>query len=397
MTTTVRLAPNQDRRVRGGHCWVFSNELATDVASLPPGGAVTVEDARGRYLGTGYANPNSLIAVRLLTRDPADDIDSVAFYQRRIQAAAALRAAVLPQRRSYRMVAAEADFLPGLIIDRYNTVAAVQIGTLGLEVRKELLRAALEATGLLQGAVLRDQNSARRLEGLPIGEPSVWFGEVPLHSPFEENGVKLLADLRHGQKTGFFFDQADNRAAAFAMARGRVLDVYANTGAWGIGALLHGADEAVAIEINANTCALIAENAAYNGVAARHQVLQGDAWEQMTALRAQHQRFDAVYLDPPAFAKSRKTAGVALRAYRDHNGLAMQLVKPGGLLFTSSCSHHIDEQRFFEEILDAAGRAQRGLRLLRRGGQAPDHPILPAVPETRYLKHFAFVVDGGRP
>ena len=397
MPLTVRLGANQDRRIRAGHCWVFSNELATDVAALPAGGAVIVEDARGRYLGTGYANPNSLIAVRILTRDPADDIDAAAFYQRRIEAAARLRATVMPRRRSHRLVAAEADDLPGLIIDRYEDVAAVVVGTLGLEVRKPLLREALQATGLVSGAILRDQSASRRLEGLPQGEPSLWFGEVPAQVPFQENGVSLLADLRHGQKTGFFFDQAHNRAAAFGMANGRVLDVYANTGAWGIGALLHGASEAVAIEVSAPTCALIAENAQRNGVGDRLTVMCAEAWEAMSRLRAEKARFDAVYFDPPAFAKSRKTAGVALRAYRDHNALAMQLVAPGGLLFTSSCSHHIEEERFWEELMAAADRAHRRLRLIRRGGQAPDHPIHPAIPETRYLKHLAFVVDGERP
>jgi 23S rRNA (cytosine1962-C5)-methyltransferase len=389
----VRLRPGADRRVAGGHCWVFSNELSTPVASLPLGGAVDVLDARGRFLGRGTANPHSLIAVRILSRDPQDDVDSVAFYERRLRAAAAMRARLLPGRRSLRMVSSEGDGLPGLIVDQFEDVIAVQLGTLGMELRRERLEAALRSALGVRGAVLRNESPSRSLEGLPRGSER-WFGEVPERVMLEEGGVRLFADVLGGQKTGFFFDQAENRAFARPRVAGeRVLDVYANTGAWGLGALLHGASRCDFIEINAATAALILDNAALNGVADRANSIAGDARVVMEGLLAQNQRYGAVFLDPPAFAKTRAKAPVALRAYANINALAMRLVAPGGLLFSSSCSYHVQEDRFLEAVMAGARMAGRRLRVVRRGEQAPDHPVDPAVPETRYLKHLVLHLE----
>jgi 23S rRNA (cytosine1962-C5)-methyltransferase len=390
--TAVRLRAGHDRRVLGGHDWVFSNELDADVKGLPMGGKVEVQDGRGRFIGWGYSNPASLITVRILSRDPGDDIDSVEFFTRRLTAAVDYRRRVLPARRSLRLVAAEADLLAGLVIDRYDDVLAVQIGTLGMEVRKPQLQAAVAAVLQPRGAALRGSATMRKLEGLQSEPTTLWFGEVPDRVPFEENGLSLEADVLRGQKTGFFFDQADNRAFAFRCAAAEVLDVYANTGAWGVGALRHGARSATFIEVSAPTCEVLRENAARNGVADQIEVITDDAREAMDQLHRAGRRFDTVYLDPPAFAKSRKSAGVALKAYRDVNQQALRLLRPGGLLFTSSCSHVVEEERFYEAVTDAARRAGRPLRLVRRGGQAPDHPIHPSIPETCYLKHYAFAV-----
>jgi 23S rRNA (cytosine1962-C5)-methyltransferase len=221
-------------------------------------------------------------------------------------------------------------------------------------------------------------------------ERSLWYGEIPEQVQFFEGPVRLAADVSKGQKTGFFFDQAENRAFALRTAgRGRVLDVFSNTGAWGIGALLAGADSATFVEVNAATCALIAEGLRLNGIPAeRGRIMAEDAKVALEGLLAKGERFDAVFLDPPAFAKSRKHAPMALRAYRQYNALSMRLVAPGGLLFTSSCSFHVHEERFLEEVATAAREVGRRVRILRRGEQAPDHPVHPGVPETRYLKHF---------
>ena len=309
-------------RARPGHPWIFSNEIVDPpVASLPSGDAVEVVDTAGHVLGRGYSNPHSLITIRLVTRGDAD-LDSVTLYAERLRAADAMRARVLPGRRSYRLCAGEADGLPGLLVDRYEDVLVAQITTLGMERRKDLLREGLQALGV-RGAVLRSDVGARALEGLPIGESEVWFGDVPSKVAFEENGVRFQADPLSGQKTGFFFDQAENRAFGAPRCRGqRVLDVYAHTGAWALHALVAGATEAVAIDASGPACALIAENAALNGVSDRLRVIESDAREAMERLLATRERFDVVCIDPPAFAKSRKKAGIALGAYKAVNAQA---------------------------------------------------------------------------
>ncbi len=375
-------------RSRPGHPWVFSNEVLTPpIAQLVPGGAVELVDQKGKVLARGYGNPNSLIALRLYC-SPAELPDDPALYVRRLREALELRERVIPGRRSYRLCAGEADFLPGVIIDRYEDVLSVQITTRGMEDRKPLLRAAIEAVIAPKGVVFRGDVPLRAMEGLPL-EKGVWWGEVPGRVPFEENGVRFGADLVEGQKTGFFFDQAENRAwLASRVAGARVLDVYAHLGGWALVSMKHGAAYAATIESSAAANELIRANAADNGVSV--DVLQGDAEAEMNKLPPGS--FDVVCIDPPAFAKNRKSAGVALGAYKRVNQAAARLVKPGGLLVTSSCSHHVLPERFQEAVVHGSRSAGRRLQLVRRGLQAPDHPILPNVPETEYLKHLVFVV-----
>lgn len=375
-------------RSRPGHPWVFSNEvLSPPVAQLPPGAAVEVVDPKGKLLGRGYANPNSLISVRLYCR-AGEFPDDPQLYVRRLRDALELRQRVVPGRKSYRLCAGEADGLPGLIIDRYDNVLSVQITTRGMEDRKPMIEAALREVVAPSGVVFRGDVPLRTMEGLPL-EKGIWWGEVPARVAFEENGVRFEADLVEGQKTGFFFDQAENRAfLASRVAGQRVLDVYAHLGGWALVAKQHGATYAATIESSAAANELIRASAALNGLDI--DVLQGDAEAEMNKLAAGS--FDIVCIDPPAFAKNRKSAGVALGAYKRVNQAAMRLVKPGGLLFTSSCSHHVMPDRFAEAVAHAARSAGRNLQLVRRGGQAPDHPILPNVPETEYLKHLVLAV-----
>jgi 23S rRNA (cytosine1962-C5)-methyltransferase len=379
-------------RSRPGHPWVFANEvLDPPVAALPPGEQVEVVDEKGRVLGRGYCNPQSLITIRIVTRGSAD-LDAPGLYVERLADALALRARVLPGRRSLRVCAGEADGLPGLILDRYEDVVVAQITTLGMERRKHLLEEAVRTVLRPVGAVLRNDVGSRALEGLPQ-DNEVWFGDVPDRVAFDENGVRLLADVREGQKTGFFFDQAENRLfLAGRCAGARMLDVYAHTGAWAIAALRAGAVSATAVDVSAGACALIRANAELNGVSDRLEVVQDDARTALARMNAAGARFDVVCVDPPAFAKSRKKAGVALAAYKSVNADAFRLVAPGGLFFASSCSHHVLAERFEEAVVAGARVAGRRVQLVRRGGQAPDHPILPGVPETEYLKHLVFVV-----
>jgi 23S rRNA (cytosine1962-C5)-methyltransferase len=277
------------------------------------------------------------------------------------------------------------------VIDRHGDVLAVQITTLGMEVRKELLGQAIREVFEPSAAVLRSEGRNRQLEGLD-DERAVWFGAPPEHVDIDEYGVTFRVPLLGGQKTGHFYDQADNRRFAGGLCRGlRVLDVYANGGGWALHALRNGASAAVAVDKSAEACAMMRTNAELNGVAL--DVIEAEGKRTLQDLLQAGQQFGAVVLDPPAFAKTRKAAGSALRGYRDINALGMGLLEPGGLLFTSSCSYHVHEDRFLEALTQAAGDAGRRLRVVRRGEQSPDHAIDPTVPETRYLKSWAFTVD----
>lgn len=387
----VTLRPKHDRRARSGHPWVFSNELEEPAAQLPDGGTVDVLDAKGAFVGRGYANPHSLIAVRLLARRH-DDIDQAGFWVRRLREAVDHRAAVFGDRRDLRVVFGEGDRLPGLVIDRFADVLAVQLTTLGTERRKELLEEAIREVLAPRGAALRSEGPARQKEGLD-DERRVWFGEVPDQVQIEEYGVKLVAAPLDGQKTGHFYDQAQNRAFAGPLCRGmRVLDVYANGAGWALQALAHGATQAVAVDKSESCCERMVLNAELNGFGDKLVPLCDEGKRALQAMLAAGERFDAVMLDPPAFAKNRKSVGAALRGYRDINALGLSLVRPGGWLFTSSCSYHVDEEHFVAEVAAAARQVGRSLRAVRRGEQAADHPVRLEVPETRYLKSWAFHV-----
>lgn len=379
-------------RVRPGHPWIFANDiLDPPVAKLVPGEQVEIVNQDGRHCGHGYANPHSLITVRMLSRTRAD-LDQVGFWVERLKDAAALRARVFPGRTALRVCAGEADHLGGLIIDRYDDVLVVQMTAFGIDCRADLIRAAIEKVFAPRGVVRRDDISVRAHEGLG-GVSHVWWGEVPERAAFEENGVKYAADLVGGQKTGFFFDQAENRAWMAERVRGaRVLDLYAHLGGWALTALTHGASEAVAVDVSAAACAQIVANGERNGVSDRLRVVTADCKDWLREQVEAGARFDAVCVDPPAFAKNRKSAGQALGAYKQVNQLAAQLVVPGGLLFTSSCSHHVPWERFEEAVYTGIRAAGRRYRRVRRGGQAADHPVLPAVPETEYLKHLVLVL-----
>ena len=393
----LTLRPKRDRRVKSGHPWVFSNELEPGFADVDPGAVVDVFDASGAFVGRGMASPNSLIAVRICSRLRKQDLDSPLFFEERLRRALHFRKVVWPDRRDLRLVNAEGDELPGLIIDRYGDTLAVQINTVGMEVRKEALQTALQnvlgpttTDGL--SAVLRNDNRVRTLEGLEQGS-GPWFGDVPEHADIVEHGVTFRVQLLGGQKTGHFYDQADNRAFAGRLCRGRrVLDMYANSGGFALQALVQGAEHAIAVDKSAPNAAISTANAELNGVADRFEAVTAEGNRNLEVRVQQGERYGAVVLDPPAFAKTKKAAGNALRGYERINTLGMMLVEPDGFLITHSCSFHVFEDRFLEMLGRAAKAAGRTLRLVRRGEQAPDHPVLPGVPETRYLKSLALQV-----
>jgi 23S rRNA (cytosine1962-C5)-methyltransferase len=390
----VQLLPKRDRRVRSGHPWVFSNEIDGDVSALPPGGAVDVMDSKGKFLGRGTANPNSLISVRIVSRR-RDDIDNAAFWAWRIREAIELRTAALPGRTSMRLVHAEGDGLPGLVVDRYGDWLAVQLTSLGTETRRDIIRDALMTSAAPTGMVLRSEGRNRQLEGLE-DERGPWVGTPPEHVDIDENGVVFRIPLLGGQKTGHFFDQATNRHHAGALCAGKtVLDMYSNSGAWALHALKQGAKSAIAVDKSTDCAERMVVNAELNGFADQFTAVQGEGRKFLQKLNAQQQQFGAVVLDPPAFAKTKKAANNALRGYTEINALGLGLITPGGFLFTSSCSFHVHEDRFIEAVNAGAAIAGRRLRMVRRGEQASDHPVDPAVPESRYLKCYAFEVRMG--
>ncbi len=378
------LRKNQDRRLRGGHPWNFSNEVEAIEGSLEPGGLVEVTDARGAFLGQAYSNRQSLICARILTRgrEPID----LDFFCRRLERAVEFRNQVAPGVEALRIVHSEADQLPGLVVDRYRDVLSVQILTLGMEVRSDLIRAALERVLQPRGAVRRADSPLRSLEGLPL-EKGVWWGEVPTSVEVEQSGFRIEADLLQGQKTGLFLDQRENRRIVETQAQGRrVLDLFTYQGEWALHAARGGASEVLAVDSSEAALESARRNAERNGLDDRIGYRKGDAFDVLRGLAAAEERFGMVVLDPPALIKSRKHLATGARAYRELNRLAMSLLAEGGLLVTCSCSHLLEDPLFHRVLLEAARSARRPFRVLAWRAEAPDHPQLLAVPETHYLK-----------
>jgi len=386
VATAARLVlrKNQDRRVRGGHPWVFSNEVAQLEGEPANGDLVEIMDFRGAYLGRAYYNRNSLICARLLTRS-RDAIDA-AFFVKRIERALRYRAAVLPGAEALRVVYGEADQLPGLVVDRYGDVLAVQILTLGIERRADLVREALEQVLAPRGAVRLADSPLRALEGLPQSR-EVWWGEVPERIEVEMEGFRVEVDPLRGQKTGLFLDQRLNRRVAEARARDRrVLDLFCYQGEWALHAARGGAREVVAVDSSEPALAAAGRNLARHGFADRVTLRRGDAFDVARELQRGGERFGLVILDPPALIKSRKHLAEGARAYRELNRAAMGLLEEDGVLVTCSCSHHLEDALFHQVLLEAARAARRPFRVLEWRGESPDHPQLLAVPETHYLK-----------
>jgi len=387
----IHLQKGRSRRLRSGHPWIFSNELemSPEAKALPPGGLVTLIDAGGEKLGVATFNPHSLIAARLLDRDAAQTIDA-AFLAARLGKALELRRA-LGIERHCRLVHSEADGLPGLILDRFGDVATLQANTAGMERLTPLLLEALDLVLAPRAVVLKNDSPVRGLEGLEIGH-AVAKGVIDGPVELEENGARFVADLAHGQKTGWFFDQRDNRAFVAALARGRrVLDLYTYAGGFAVQAALAGAAQVTAVDRSAESLALAEQSAALNGVAVA--TVRAEAFAEMERLQAAGERFGVVVADPPAFVKSKKDLAAGAKGYRKMARLAAALVEPGGFLFAASCSHHMPAALFAEEIAHGLSLAGRSGRILRIAGAGPDHPIHPHLPESAYLKAMVLQLD----
>ena len=385
---TILLKKKEDRRIKRGHPWVFSNEVQALPADVVPGELVEVRDFAGGFIGRGYANPRSLITVRILTRT-REEIDA-AFLERRISRARDLRTG-LGFGESFRAVYSEGDGLPGLIVDKYADTLVVQSLTAGIDGMLEMVIAALREAYGPKAIVLRNDVAVRELEGL-AQEKRVVLGDAESLVTIEESGIRYRVDVLEGQKTGFFFDQRENRLALKDLVRGRrTLDCFCYVGAWALAAARYGASEVIGIDSSEKAVALARSNAELNSLSATFET--GDVFDRLRELERRKERFGCIILDPPAFVKSRAKVREALKGYKELNLRAMRILEPSGILVTCSCSHHIDQELFREMLIDAAWSADRQARLLEMRSQARDHPALLAARETQYLKCAILQID----
>ncbi len=370
-------------RILGGHLWIFSNELSESPKKYSPGSFVGVYDRQNNYIGTGYINPSSLISIRLLTRTN-EKIDAD-FFRRRILDAIDYRRRFCEDSKSGRMVFSEGDLLPGLIVDKYNDCIVVQFLTLGINNVGDMILNLLDEIFTPSAIVLRNDGQSRLLEGLTL-EKKIVKGSLDPLPVINEKDIMIEVDPLRGQKTGFFLDQRENRIALSRyISSGKGLDLFCYSGAWGLQLAKKGAD--ITFTDASETALSIAErNAKLNNLEARCRFVKKDVFNFLQDEVEAGSACDFIALDPPAFVKNRTMIKEAVRGYREINSMAMRLIKKGGLLATSSCSHHIDRTLFLEILRDAAKDAGKTARLIEYRYQAKDHPILLSVPETEYLK-----------
>jgi len=368
--------------------WVFSNEVdtaSTPLTALAPGALAQMHSHRGQFLGYAYVNPHALICARIVGRDIDQPLDRALIAQR-LETALALRRRLNPEPYG-RLVFGESDALPGLILDRYGDVVVGQIATAGMEALKADIVAVTRALLNPSTFFWKNDSGARDLEHLPSSAETA-FGEIPDTIDVLESGLCFTAPLARGQKTGWFYDQTANRQRLlrYMWPGVRVLDVCSYVGAWAVMALKHGAVSARCVDVSETALQYAARNAANNGVEV--QTIREDAFDALKALQEQHARFDVVILDPPAFIKRKKDIPQGQAAYRKLNQLALGLLEREGLLVSCSCSYHLAPEDLVQAIRAAARHTDRFVQILEAGGQSPDHPVHPAIPETRYLKAF---------
>ena len=389
----LRLKRGEDKRLRAGHLWIFSNEVdtgATPLTAFRPGQQAQVVGDRGQPLGVAYVNPATLICARLVSRSAGERLDQPLIMQR-LRSALALRERLYATPH-YRWCFGESDLLPGLVLDRFGDVVVGQIATAGMEALRAEVEAAVRAVLAPAALVWKNDSGARDLEQLPHAVHVAW-GDLPaevelIESPTRERPLRLVAPLSEGQKTGWFYDQAANRArfTRFLAPGASVLDVCSYAGGWGVTAATHGAASVTCVDSSQRALDYVARNAAANGVAI--EPLRGDAFDMLESLAASGRRFGAVVLDPPAFIKRRKDIPAGQAAYRKLNQLALRVLGPDGLLVSCSCSHHLEPEALVGAIQAAARHTGRFVQVLEAGGQSPDHPVHPAIHETRYLKAY---------
>ena len=398
------VTPKGERAARGGHPWVFGEEVTKIEGDYANGDLVDVVTSKGKYLGTGFVNDHSKIRVRIISTNTNDKFDE-AFWERRLRYALDYRLTVMGERdfNCCRLIFGEADMFPGLTVDRYNDLLVTQTLSLGIEMRKQMLFELLikilrEMGQEIRGLYERNDVRIRLLEGMEEGKH--WFATNLCPEPgavtteIVENGIEYTVDVENGQKTGFFLDQKYNRRAAAQLAPGKhVLDCFTHTGAFGLNCAAAGAASVVSVDVSEDALTTARHNAALNGLDAHVEYLCADVFDLLTKLAEQKRgAYDYIILDPPAFTKSSATVANAIRGYKEINLKAMRILPRGGYLATCSCSHFMTDDRFRAMLADAAKDAQVSLRQIEARQQGPDHPILWNVPETDYLKFYLFQI-----
>lgn len=390
VTTKVMIRKGAQHRVENGHPWVYQTEIDYIEGDFAPGDIVDVYNARHRFIGRGYINPRSQIMVRIMTREP-ESIDRE-FFKRRIEAAWRYRQRFLSEPDYCRLVFGEADFLPALIVDKFGPVLVIQTLALGIDMYKDMIVSILDELFAPDGIYERNDVPVRELEGLDQRKGYL-KGEFATTIQVRENGIPFWADIENGQKTGFFYDQRENRRMLkFLVQDAEVLDCFCHTGSFAVHAALYGAKSVEAVDISPQAVELAQKNVALNNVADRCSFQVANAFDVLRALVDEHRKYDVVILDPPAFTKSRSNIEGAARGYKEINLRGLKLVKPGGFLVTCSCSYHMDRDLFAAIVADAARDAKRVIRQVDYRSQATDHPTLPGAPETSYLKFLVLEV-----
>lgn len=386
----VHLARGRQKRAESGHPWVFQSEVERITGQFEPGDTVDVVDHRGKYLGRGYINPKSQIIVRFMTakEEPID----AAFIRRRIERAWAYRQKVMDDTESCRVVFGEADFLPGLIVDKFGDVLVIQTLALGIDRWKETIVEALADLLQPRGIYERNDVPVRELEGMTQRKGFLKGPFDPVLT-VQENGLKIVVDVAEGQKTGYFLDQRYNRRTTRAFAQGaRVLDCFCNVGGFALNAAQGGAREVLAVDASEQAINAARTNADLNGLGNVMRYEVGNAFDILRKLEAAKEEFDLIILDPPAFAKNKGALEGAVRGYKEINLRALRMIPEGGFLITCSCSYHMNPDLFRAVVHDAALDARRRLRLVEERAQAPDHPIVMGYDESHYLKCLVFQV-----
>ena len=387
MSYSIYLKKNEEKRIVAGHPWVFANEVARIEGKDKNGSLATVYDFNGRYIGKGYINHLSKILVRIFIRD--DSVPDYEYYKNAISKANDYRLK-LGFKNSYRVVFGESDNLPALIVDKYDDVLSVQFLSLGIDKNKDLIIRALVEIFNPKGIYERSDVAVREKEGLPLFKGKI-YGDFNTKIVIEENGLKMIVDVENGQKTGYFLDQKENRFALRKYASGDVLDCFCNVGGFALNAAAAGAKNVIALDISQSALDTVAENANLNRLTNVH-TLQGDVFEVLRHFKKEGKTFDTIVLDPPAFCKSASEVKNAYKGYKDINILGMKLVKDGGFLISSSCSHYMTFPLFQNMLTDAARESGRKARIVEIRTQASDHPSMLSTDESLYLKFFVLQI-----
>lgn len=386
---TASLKPHRDESLQSGHLWIFSGALQQPPRWIEAGGIVDVKSATGQFVARGYYNPQTDIAIRILTRNPEETIDAE-FLRKRIRYAIELRQVLdSNQTNAYRLIHAEGDGLPGLVVDRFSDILVAQIHTAGMErLRPLLIEVLMEETGA-RGLLLRNDSQSRRREGLEVEEPTIAAGVVPLQVPIRENGILFNVDPWHGQKTGFFLDQRDKRKALGKYVHGKhILNCFSYTGGFSVyAALASTTTHVTSVDVSAPAIEAARQHFVLNGLNPEgHDFLIADVFDYLEEAQRSGKRFNVIVLDPPAFAKTQGARAQAIKAYRRLNTLGMQVLNPGGILLTCSCSGVIAMDDLLGVLSQSTQRLHRSVQLLETYTHDLDHPIHLAMPETGYLK-----------